>query len=104
MIIPSVWWENSPVVIQEARAAGTPMIASDIGGMAEKTAGWGLQFRVGDPAALASAIMSVHGQPDALLVHKSRITPPLGLEEFAAEWMEACELRKSVKARKLVGA
>ncbi|MFG6082532.1 glycosyltransferase [Paracoccus litorisediminis] len=104
IIIPSVWWENSPVVIQEARAAGTPMIASDIGGMAEKTAGWGLQFRVGDPAALASAIMSVHGQPDALLVHKSRITPPLGLEEFAAEWMEACELRKSVKARKLVGA
>ncbi|MBD9527792.1 glycosyltransferase [Paracoccus sp. PAR01] len=104
IIIPSVWWENSPVVIQEARAAGTPMIASDIGGMAEKTAGWGLQFRVGDPAALASAIMSVHGQPDTLLVHKSRITPPLGLEEFAAEWMEACELRKSVKARKLVGA
>jgi len=104
IIIPSVWWENSPVVIQEARAAGTPMIASDIGGMAETTAGWGLQFRVGDPAALASAIMSVHGQPDALLVHKSRITPPLGLEEFAAEWMEACELRKSVKARKLVGA
>ncbi|MGA0617008.1 glycosyltransferase [Paracoccus sp. KR1-242] len=92
IIIPSIWWENSPVVIQEARAAGTPMIASDIGGMAEKTQGWGLQFRTADPAALASAILSVHGDVDILTDYRSRITAPLDLAGFAAEWGEACDI------------
>ena len=36
VVVPSVWWENSPMVIQEALALGRPVIVSDIGGMAEK--------------------------------------------------------------------
>lgn len=36
IIIPSIWWENSPVVILEAKKYGVPVICSDIGGMAEK--------------------------------------------------------------------
>ncbi len=36
VIIPSIWWENSPVVIQEAFMYKRPLICSDIGGMAEK--------------------------------------------------------------------
>lgn len=36
VVVPSVWWENSPLVIQEAFGAGRPVICSDIGGMAEK--------------------------------------------------------------------
>lgn len=94
IIIPSIWWENSPVVIQEARAAGTPMIASDIGGMAEKTAGWGLQFRVGDAAALASTMLSVHGRPDVLLKHKILIMQPLDLRGFNEKWSEVCGTAK----------
>jgi glycosyltransferase involved in cell wall biosynthesis len=36
IIVPSIWWENSPLVIQEAFAAQRPVIVSNIGGMAEK--------------------------------------------------------------------
>jgi glycosyltransferase involved in cell wall biosynthesis len=36
IVVPSLWWENSPVVIQEALAAGKPVLCSDLGGMAEK--------------------------------------------------------------------
>jgi glycosyltransferase involved in cell wall biosynthesis len=36
IVIPSVWWENSPMVIQEAFSLRRPLIGSDIGGMAEK--------------------------------------------------------------------
>lgn len=90
IIIPSVWWENSPVVIQEARAAGTPMIASDIGGMAEKVAGWGIQFRTADATALATAILSVHGDVEKLEEYRARITPPLDLAGFHEQWLRAC--------------
>lgn len=55
VILPSIWWENSPVVIQEALAANVPLIVSDIGGMAEKVRADidGLHFRVGDYVDLA---------------------------------------------------
>ena len=36
VVVPSIWWENSPMVIQEAFVLGRPVICSDIGGMAEK--------------------------------------------------------------------
>lgn len=58
VVVPSIWWENSPVVIQEAKRAGTPLIVADIGGMAEKvTPGVdGLHFRCGSPVDLARAM------------------------------------------------
>jgi len=58
VVVPSVWWENSPLVIQEAFAQGRPVICSGIGGMAEKVADEvsGLHFRTGDPDSLAETI------------------------------------------------
>src|SRR6185295_3117078 len=35
LVVPSVWFENSPFAIHEARAAGTAVLVSDLGGMAE---------------------------------------------------------------------
>lgn len=59
VVVPSRWWENSPLVIQEAFQHGRPVICSNIGGMAEKvTAGVnGLHFKVGDPYSLARTIV-----------------------------------------------
>lgn len=58
-IVPSVWWENAPMVIQEAFIHKRPVIASDIGGMAEKVLHEvnGLQFKMGDRESLAAAII-----------------------------------------------
>ncbi len=58
VVVPSIWWENSPVVIQEAMRAGTPLIVSDIGGMAEKVRPGldGLHFRRGSPPDLARVL------------------------------------------------
>ena len=36
VVVPSRWWENSPLVIQEAFMQRRPVICSGIGGMAEK--------------------------------------------------------------------
>ena len=35
LCVPSVWYENSPLVILEALATRTPLVVSDLGGMAE---------------------------------------------------------------------
>ena len=58
IIMPSVWWENSPLVIQEALRNGRPVICSDIGGMAEKVRDGidGFHFPVGNAMALASLL------------------------------------------------
>ncbi len=68
IIVPSTWWENSPVVIQEAFTAGKPVICSNIGGMAEKVRDGvdGLHFAVNQPLSLARAIMELTNNPDRL--------------------------------------
>lgn len=58
VVIPSTWWENSPVVIQEAIAYGRPLIGSNIGGMKEKIEGVaGLVFESGNAEALAKTMI-----------------------------------------------
>ncbi|UUZ69981.1 glycosyltransferase family 4 protein [Polaromonas sp. P2-4] len=58
LVVPSIWYENTPLVIYSAQAAGCPVIASNLGGMAEVVEHEknGLLFEVGDVAGLASAI------------------------------------------------
>ena len=58
VLVPSTWWENSPVVIQEAWLARRPVLCSGIGGMAEKVRDGvsGLHFRPGDAGDLLRAI------------------------------------------------
>jgi len=55
VVMPSIWWENAPLVIQEAFQHRRPVIASGIGGMAEMVRDGvdGLHARPGDPTQLA---------------------------------------------------
>nr|WP_154337592.1 glycosyltransferase [Paracoccus sp. S-4012] len=92
VLVPSVWWENSPVVIEEAKAARRPVIASDIGGMLEKTAGWGLQFRVGDPDDLAEVLAAVAGDAERLARIAGEVPAHMTVEAFIAQWRQACGL------------
>ena len=65
VLVASVWWENSPVVIQEALRNDRPVICSDIGGMAEKVVPGetGLHFAVGDPRSLAGVLKALAADP-----------------------------------------
>lgn len=58
--VPSVWWENSPLVIQEAFLCGRPLLVSNIGGMAEKVRDGvdGIHVAAGNARAWASALIS----------------------------------------------
>ena len=65
VIVPSIWWENSPLVIQEAFLYGKPVICSGIGAMAEKVTHGvnGLHFRAGDSRSLAQTIRTAVESP-----------------------------------------
>ena len=66
MVIPSAWWENSPVVILEARRYGLPVIAANIGGMAEKIEHGvtGLHFMARRADSLAEQIVHAANHPE----------------------------------------
>lgn len=65
VVVPSIWWENAPLVILEAFQHRRPVICSDIGGMAEHVRDGvdGLHFRAGDPAALAAVMRRAIDEP-----------------------------------------
>ncbi|ARC39058.1 glycosyl transferase (plasmid) [Paracoccus yeei] len=83
-IVPSTWWENAPVVIQEAFHHRRPIIASDIGGMAEKVRDGvdGMHFRVSNPESLAEA-MTRAMDPQVWDRLHAGIRPPTGADEAA---------------------
>ena len=66
VVVPSIWWENSPLVIQEAFMHGRPVICSGIGGMAEHVEHGvsGLHFAVGDDQSLAEVMWEAARRPD----------------------------------------
>ncbi len=55
LVVPSTWLENLPMVVLEARASGTPVLASDVPGIAEFVPA-ARRFAVGDAAALATCL------------------------------------------------
>jgi glycosyltransferase involved in cell wall biosynthesis len=83
VVVPSIWWENSPLVIQEAFLHGRPVICSDIGGMAEKVSDGvnGMHFRVGDAGSLASAIRRAVASPATWDEMRRGIPPIYRLED-----------------------
>ena len=87
VIVPSIWWENSPVVIQEAFLHRRPLIVSGIGGMAEKIRNGtdGLHFRTDSPESLADKLGRALRE-DGLWEQLSAAAPrPSDLAAFAAE-------------------
>ena len=66
MVLPSRWWENSPVVILEAAKHGVPVICSNIGGMAEKVIDGetGIHFQARRADSLADALTWAVNNPN----------------------------------------
>jgi glycosyltransferase involved in cell wall biosynthesis len=86
VLVPSIWWENSPLVIQEAFRAGRPVICSDIGGLAEKVRDGvdGFHFAAGSPRALATLLAGLAGAPERLRALAPGLAIPTGLDATLA--------------------
>ena len=79
VIVPSLWYENRPFVILEARQVGVPVIASRLGGLAEAVEegrdGW--LFEPGDAADLAARLQACVDAPETLAALDTRPPPDI---------------------------
>jgi len=87
LVVPSTWEENSPFVIHEAFRAGTPVVASRIGGIPELVEDDvnGLLVEPGDPAACAAAFARLAADRALLGRLRERLPPVRPLADAVAE-------------------
>jgi glycosyltransferase involved in cell wall biosynthesis len=87
LVLPSLWYENYPLVLHEALACNVPVISSNIGGMAEKIIDSvnGYTFQVGDERDLGAKLKLIMDNPEILndLKEKMREYFPPRVEEEA---------------------
>jgi len=93
--VPSIWWENSPLVLLRAMAHKVPAIVSDLGGLTEivKDGENGFTFAVGYTDSLADnsrsiseVIRRISENPEVLNDLKANIQSPPRIEEEAFEY------------------
>jgi glycosyltransferase involved in cell wall biosynthesis len=88
LVVPSLWYENSPLTIHEAFMARVPVIASNIGGMKELIQdGGGMLFETGNSADLAAKIKVLAEDPARIATLKKSIPQVKTIEENCRELM-----------------
>ncbi|MGB3073130.1 MAG: glycosyltransferase [Candidatus Moraniibacteriota bacterium] len=72
LVIPSIWYENMPYVVLEALSRGTPVIASNLGGVPERIQEGenGFLFEPGNTEDLVRAIRTLIEYPDPVTLSK----------------------------------
>lgn len=65
LVVPSLWYENTPLVIYSAQAARCPVVASNFAGLSDVIGHEdnGLLFKAGDVTALASCLTRLINEP-----------------------------------------
>lgn len=88
VVVPSIWWENSPLVLLRSLAHNVPVIVSDLEGMTEiiKDDENGFVFDVGDADSLAKVLKKIGQDPAILNTIKNNIISPPRIEEEAFEY------------------
>lgn len=88
LVVPSVYYENYPLVMLMALACKVPVIASNIGGMPEviKHGINGFLFKTGNSDELKSLVDEIARKPETIQELRERIVPPRRVEEEALEY------------------
>jgi len=86
LVTPSLWYENSPLVIQEAFSVGVPVVASRLGALIEKVdeGRTGRLFEPGDVDDLARVLGELIENPAELGELARNTTPPPDMEAHVA--------------------
>jgi glycosyltransferase involved in cell wall biosynthesis len=102
LVVPSTWYENTPLVIYSALVAGIPVVASNLGGMAEivRHGKHGLLFEPGDPEDLARQLRRLIEEPGLLEDLGRNAVSVRTVEESVDEMLDLYERLREKKAQK----
>jgi GT2 family glycosyltransferase/glycosyltransferase involved in cell wall biosynthesis len=98
LVVPSIWEENSPVVVREAFLAGIPVVASALGGLTELVTHEqnGLLFTPGDDRELSRLLLRFVQEPGLIDRLRRGIPWVLRIEEDAQRTRRLFEAHRSV--------
>ena len=86
-VVPSQWLETGPLIVLESFAAGTPVIGSNLGGVAELVShdrdGWLVPHA--DISAWTNAVRRLSTEPHLLDRLRSGVRPPRSTEDVARD-------------------
>jgi glycosyltransferase involved in cell wall biosynthesis len=90
LVVPSLWLENSPLVIHEAFQAGVPVVAARMGGIADLVQDGvnGLLYDAASSDSLTGALAAVVANPACLDDWVRRLPPVKSIAADAREWEE----------------
>ncbi len=99
VVVPSIWWENAPLVIQEAFQHRRPVIASGIGGMAEmvKDGVNGMHVQPDDPIDLARVMRRAIEEPGLHKQLVQGIKPARDIDACALEHLSLFSTRMQLR-------
>jgi len=88
LVVPSLWLENSPLVIHEAFMAGVPVVGARIGGIADlvEDGRSGLLYEATSSAGLAGALRKLLDLPQRLAEFSQRLPAVKSIAVDAHEW------------------
>lgn len=94
LVVPSLWPENSPLVIHEAFMAGVPVVAARIGGIPELVRDGvnGVLYDPRSPAALAEVLRGLLLSPGRLTGMAARAPAVKTIQEDARDWEQRYEV------------
>ena len=88
LVVPSLWLENSPLVIHEAFMAGVPVVGSRIGGIPDLLGHGrcGVLYDPVSPTELAAVLQQLIEEPERLDAFARRLPPVKPMAADAREW------------------
>ena len=101
LVVPSAWYENTPLVVYEAFASGTPVIATDLGGLSEviEHGKNGLLFAVDNVEDMSLQLRRFLEEPDLVSRLRAGIEPVRTVAESVDDlervYGEVMEARRS---------
>ncbi len=96
LVVPSIWFENSPLVVYSALAAKCPVVASDFPGVAEiiRHGENGLLFEPASVTGLTAQLAALVTDPDLQPRLSAACRPPKTVEVYVDELLDCWSTRK----------
>jgi glycosyltransferase involved in cell wall biosynthesis len=100
LVVPSLWHENTPLVIYSAMASKCPVVGSDFSGISEvvRDGRNGLLFPAGDVMGLAERLNRLAGDRALLDRLSANCPPPKSTQDYVAELLELYAARDTAVA------